>query len=289
MQTGETDRLVGQVMRRLQEQGMWDDTLLVVTADHGMSFKPKEFGRRLATPGNVDQVLWVPLFIKQPGQQEGQTTERNWEHVDLVPTVADLLGVKVPWELDGVSQAGAEEPRTRTAKWFFSRPGVRQEFPGPENMTKALRGVTDEMVEAQHGYEGWFRFGPHGDLVGRRPGQVGIEPASAGSAKVDKLADYRRVDPGSGLVPAQVSGQVSLAAGVPARPAVAVAVNGVIAGVSETFRERRDAQGSQPVGPPDKFSAMALDTLFKKGDNRLELFVIDGAGGQVRLRPLTVS
>jgi hypothetical protein len=70
---------------------------------------------------------------------------------------------------------------------------------------------------------------------------------------------------------------------------VAVALNGVIAGVSETYREVRDAQGSQPEGPPDKFSAMALDTLFKKGDNRLELFVIDDSGGKLRLRPLTVS
>jgi hypothetical protein len=289
MQAGETDRLLGQVMRRLQEQGMYDDTLFLVTADHGMSFKPNEFGRRLATPGNVDQVLWVPLFIKQPGRQEGERSDRNWEHVDLVPTVADLLGIKVPWALDGVSQAGAEEPRTRSEKWFFSRPGERQVFPGPENFAKAMRGVTDEMVKAGNGYRGWFQFGAHADLVGKRPGQVGVDPASAGSAKVDKLAEYRRVDPGRGLVPAQVTGQVSLAGGVPARPAVAVAVNGVIAGVSETFREKRDAQGSQPVGPPDKFSAMALDTLFKKGDNRLELYVVDPSGGRVRLRPLTVS
>ena len=118
---------------------------------------------------------------------------------------------------------------------------------------------------------------------------MGVDPAGAGGARVEKLADYRRVDPGSGQVPAQVSGQVSLAAGVPARPAVAVAVNGVIAGVSETFRERRDAKGSQPVGPPDKFSALVLDTLFQKGENRLELFVIDDSGGRVRLRPLAVS
>ena len=34
---------------------------------------------------------------------------------------------------------------------------------------------------------------------------------------------------------------------------------------------------------------MALDTLFKSGDNKLELFVIDDSGGRVRLRPLTVS
>jgi hypothetical protein len=289
MQVAETDRLLGQVMRRLQEQGMYDDTLFVVTADHGMSFKPEEYGRRVATPGNVDQVLWVPTFIKRPGQAEGQVNDRNWEHVDLVPTLADHLGIKVPWELDGVSQAGAEEPRTRTSKWFFSKPGQRQEFPGPENQAKALAGVTDEMVRAGDGYPGWFQFGPHADLVGRRPGEVGVDPASAGSARVEKLAEYRRVDPGSGLVPAQVSGQVSLAAGVPDRPAVAVAVNGVIAGVSEMFRERRDAKGSQPVGPPDKFSALTLDTVYRKGENRLELFVIDDSGGRVRLRPLAVS
>jgi hypothetical protein len=288
MQVAETDRLLGQVMRRLQEQRMYDDTLFVVTADHGMSFKPAEYGRRVATAGNVDQVLWVPTFIKQPGQAEGQVNDRNWEHVDLVPTLAEHLGIKVPWELDGVSQAGAEEPRARTSKWFFSKPGQRQEFPGPENQAKALAGVTDEMVRAG-GYPGWFQFGPHADLVGRRPGEVGVDPASAGSARVEKLAEYRRVDPGSGLVPAQVSGQVSLAAGVPDRPAVAVAVNGVVAGVSETFRERRDAKGSQPVGPPDKFSALTLDTVYRKGENRLELFVIDDSGGRVRLRPLAVS
>jgi sulfatase-like protein len=289
MQLGETDRLIGQVIRRLQEQGMYDKTLFVVTADHGMSFKPNEFGRRRATAGNVDQVLWVPLFIKQPGQQEQQVTDRNWEHVDLVPTLADMLGIKVPWELDGVSQAGAEEQRTRTGKWFFSKPGERQEFAGPENLAKILRGVTDQLVQPQNGYKGWFQSGRFADLVGRRPAQVGLDPGTAGSAKVDGLGEFGRVDPGGGSVPAQVTGQVSLAAGVPPRPAVAVAVNGVIAGISETFREKRDAQGSQPVGPADKFSAVALDTLFKKGDNRLELFVVDTSGGRVRLRPLTVS
>jgi Sulfatase len=289
MQLGETDRLIGQLMGRLKEQGLWDNSLVVVTADHGMSFKPGEYGRRVADAGNVDQVLWVPLFIKAPGQAEGQTTNRNWEHVDLVPTIADMLGIKVPWEMDGVSQAGPEEPRTRSDKWFFSKPGARQEFPGPPNQAKALAGVTDEMLTAADGYKGWFQFGPHGDLVGERASQVGIDPASAGSAKVEQLSDYAKVDPASGTVPAQVAGQLSLAAGVPSRPAVAVAVNGVIAGVSETFREKRDAQGSEPVGPPNKFSAVTLDTLYRKGANKLELFVIDDSGGKVRLRPLTVS
>jgi hypothetical protein len=289
MQTGEADRMVGQITRRLKEQGMYDNTLFVVTADHGMSFIPGEFGRRIATPGNVDQVLWVPLFVKQPGQRQGRVTDQNWEHVDLVPTIADSLGIRVPWKVDGVSQAGDGQPRTRTEKWFFSKPGQRQAFPGPENQAKALRGVTDQTVKAENGYLGWFQFGRFGDLVGKRPGQVGLEPGSGGTAKVAKLGDFRGVDPDGGSVPAMVTGQVSLAAGAPARPAVAVAVNGVIGGVSELFKEERDNQGSQPKGPRDKFAAMAPDTLFRKGDNRLELFLVDTSGGRVRLRPLTVG
>jgi Sulfatase len=289
MQTGETDRMIGQIMRRLQEQGMYDDTLFVVTADHGMSFIPNEFARRIASERNADQVLWVPLFIKEPGQRQGRVSDQNWEHVDLVPTIADILGIRVPWKVDGVSHAGDGNPRTRTQKWFFSKPGERQEFPGPENQAKALRGVTDQMVKAENGYLGWFQFGRFADLVGKRPAQVGVDPAAAGSAKVARLGDFRGVDPGSGTVPAMVTGQVSLAPGAPARPAVAVAVNGVIGGVSELFKEVRDDQGSQPKGPRDKFAAMAPDTLFKKGDNRLELFLVDDSGGTVRLRPLTVG
>jgi Sulfatase len=289
LQTGEVDRMIGQIMRRLQEQGMYDDTLFVVTADHGMSFIPNEYARRRASPRTADQVLWVPLFIKQPGQQRGRVTDQNWEHVDLVPTVADILGIRVPWKVDGVSQAGDGQPRTRTEKWFFSRPGERQVFPGPENLAKALRGVTDQMVKPENGYLGWFQFGRFADLVGRRPDQVGVDPAAGGSAKVDRLGDFRGVDPDGGTVPAMVTGQVSLAAGAPARPAVAVAVNGVIGGVSELFKEVRDNQGSQPKGPRDKFAAMTPDTLFKNGDNRLELFLVDASGGTVRLRPLTIG
>lgn len=124
--------------------------------------------------------------------------------------------------------------------------------------------------------------------MGKRPSQIGIDPASGGTAQVDDLADYGRVDPASGSVPAEVTGQLNLAVGAPAQPAVAVAVNGVIGGISETFRERRIRGTSQPQGPADKFAAITPDTLFRKGANRLELFLVDTSSGHNRLRPLTI-
>jgi hypothetical protein len=61
---------------------------------------------------------------------------------------------------------------------------------------------------------------------------------------------------------------------------VAVAVNGVIGGVSETFASGRS--------PPTRFSAMISDSLLRPGGNRLQLFLVDPAGGEQRLRPLTL-
>jgi hypothetical protein len=83
-------------------------------------------------------------------------------------------------------------------------------------------------------------------------------------------------------VPAYVGGQLTRTTpGTPRRPAIAVAVNGVIGGVSETF-----ASGGSP---PTWFSAMVPDTLLRPGDNQLELFLLSTTGGQQRLHPLTLS
>jgi hypothetical protein len=84
-------------------------------------------------------------------------------------------------------------------------------------------------------------------------------------------------------VPAEVGGQLTrVAAATPARPPVVVAINGVVGGVSETF--------ASPGGtPPTWFTAMVPDSLMRKGDNQLQLFLLDSTGGKQRLRPLSLT
>lgn len=283
LQAAVADRMLGDLIDRLRRTGLYDRSLLIVTADHGMAFTPGESGRASVSDDTAADVLWVPLFIKRPGQRGGAVNDVNWEHVDLVPTIADLEGLRVPWKMEGVSWADpSAKARERTEKWFDSRPGLRHTFDGPSNQAIVLKGTTDQLLRPRDGYLGWFEFGPHADLVGRKVGDLQAGPA-AGTAQVVGLDEYHHIDPGSGTVPAEVGGRLTkVAAGTPARPPVVAAINGVIGGVSETF--------ASPGGtPPTWFTAMVPDTLMRKGDNQLQLFLLDSGGGRQRLRPLTLT
>ena len=282
LQVAVADRMIGDLIQRLRAAGLYDRSLLVVTADHGMAFEPGQPGRASVDGTTAGPVLWVPLFIKRPGQRTPAATDVNWEHVDLVPTIADIMGFHVPWKMDGVSWADPSAPRrTRTQKWFYPEPGRRQVVEGPPNQAVALRGVTDRLLRPQDGYLGWFKFGPHGDLVGRRVADIGVGSA-AGTARVVGLDDYRHVDPASGSVPAHVAGRLTAPGpGVPPHPTVVAAVNGVVGGVSETFA----TAGSDPTW----FSAVVADSLMRPGDNHLQLFLLETAGDGQRLRPLSLT
>ena len=106
LQAGFTDRLLGRLIARLRETGLWDRALVVVTADHGVSFRVGQADRRAVTPENVEDIAPVPLFVKAPGQRTGRVSTRPVETIDILPTIADELGVHLPWRVDGRSAEG---------------------------------------------------------------------------------------------------------------------------------------------------------------------------------------
>ena len=73
LQVGCVDRFVGRLLDRLAETHVLDKCLLIVTADHGVSFRPGH-SRRLPDADNLADIASVPLFIKLPGQKQGAST-----------------------------------------------------------------------------------------------------------------------------------------------------------------------------------------------------------------------
>ena len=99
------DRGVGNVLRALDETGQTDDTMVVFTTDHGDSLGDRGMHGKRAF---YDEVARVPLLFHVPWiSNEERRLSGQFGHVDLVPTILDLLEQETPSNLEGASRAGA--------------------------------------------------------------------------------------------------------------------------------------------------------------------------------------
>lgn len=87
------DRAIGGLLDRLREMGLYDRTIVVVTADHGEEMYEHEgwgHGKSL-----FEEVIRVPLILRAPGRlPSGTEVSQPARHVDLMPTLLDLCGIR---------------------------------------------------------------------------------------------------------------------------------------------------------------------------------------------------
>ena len=97
------DSLIGQIFDLLREQGVYDDTAIIITSDHGENMGELAI---YSEHGTADYpTCHIPFIIKWPGTAPGSTDGELHYSLDLLPTMAELLGVD-PWEKwDGQSYA----------------------------------------------------------------------------------------------------------------------------------------------------------------------------------------
>lgn len=96
------DEQFGRLIEALKERELYDDTLIVVTSDHGEEFWDHggtEHGKTL-----FEEQLRVPFLIKLPGQENGGTARTFLtETIDIAPTLLDIVGIPVPVSFQGMS------------------------------------------------------------------------------------------------------------------------------------------------------------------------------------------
>jgi arylsulfatase A-like enzyme len=118
------DHYVGSVVRCLKETGQYDDTLIVVTSDHGELLGDQWlFGKR----GFFDTGFAIPLIMRVPGMEpavRGRVFDEFTESVDVMPTILDWLGLATPRQCDGHSllpfaSGGAPEDWRTEVHWEY--------------------------------------------------------------------------------------------------------------------------------------------------------------------------
>jgi hypothetical protein len=102
LQVAYTDRLLGRLVARLRTNGLYDRALVIVMPDHGINFAPGE-KRRPVHPENLEDIAFIPMLVKFPGQRAGRVLDEHARTIDVLPTIADVLGVRLPWHADGRS------------------------------------------------------------------------------------------------------------------------------------------------------------------------------------------
>ncbi len=263
LQVQATDRLLGRLLDRLHREGVYDRALIAVVADHGISFRLGH-DRRLVRAANVEDIAPVPFFLKAAGQRRGRISDKPLRTVDVVPTIADLIGVRIPWPVDGRSAlrptVAAQRRRQIIAKKF------RHTYPVDSPSFAPDRRVALERKQRLFG-DGLYAIGPRADLLGRRLAGVWRLPRGPGRARIARAESYASVDPGTGFVPTHVVGTISGGRRDGGRP-VALAVNGKIAATGVTFRLRGSSE--------EQFSLLMPEEALRRGRNRLELMLIGG-------------
>jgi hypothetical protein len=268
LQAGFTDKLLGRFLDRLHGTGLWDKALIVVTVDEGDSFRGGD-NRRDPTRRNLGDIAFIPTFVKLPGEDQGRLVERHVTSVDVLPTIAAVLGVKLRWKVDGRSALtpGSESRKVRVGTFTASYAEAQ-----------SLRRSALERKLRLFGSGSWgprlSATGPYWELVGRPVGELQVSGSLAAKASVDSLGSklLRALPKRMQLVPSPLSGTIS---GQPVGTTLAFALNGRIAAVTQVYRGLR-------------FSALASDSAFRPGRNTLRAFVVSGPVSAPELRAVRV-
>ncbi len=270
LQIGYADALLGRAVERLKQMGLYERCLLVVAADHGICFQPGDSYRHLSAT-NYPDILRVPLFIKKPQQKNGVVSDRKVQLIDVLPTIAEMLGEKLPWPVDGRSALDESQPEwservcfNRETKWTFGRE-LDGNFGGLARKL-ALFGAGSP--------DGLYRAGPHPELVGRPVAEIGVAGDSGVTIETDKARFLTSVDPHGAFLPAHLKGVAYTAGASDGLLDLAVALNGTICTVTRSHDHS---------GGAGQWAAMLPEDAFQKGRNRVDVFVVRTAEGKPAL------
>ena len=109
------DAQIGMLISWLKQQKAYDNTMIIVTSDHGEAFGERNHTGHANSP--YQNLLHVALLVKYPGAPNGRIVDTPVSLVDVAPTVLEVLGIKVPATMQGRSlmDPAADQPRK-----FFS-------------------------------------------------------------------------------------------------------------------------------------------------------------------------
>lgn len=168
----QVDAHAGTILDALDANGLRDNTIVVWTSDHGDMMGSH---RIVAKCTQYEEAVSVPMLIRMPGQRRGRRVTGPFGHIDVVPTLLDLMGQEVPSHLQGRSRRAQVEASGDARltddvviEWNGANCGLTADVVGkadlPGNMPEWMKGfgtreeiqsAVSDPVRTIIGPEGW--------------------------------------------------------------------------------------------------------------------------------------
>ena len=226
------DREILRMITTLKAADKWDDLTVVITADHGLTLEPGMSKRRdidFTNASQIDDVYRVPMFVKYPQQPQGVVNDCDVTIVDLLPTIADIFSVTPAWNVDGISLRDACPKRE--SRDIASPTGSSTFRNSLDTLFERARRY-DTIVSRQGGANGVFSTPDMARLVATTS-QIAAQPSDIVSSwTVNQLAAFNNIATGlAAVVPAHISGVITVAKTLPKNATFVVTSDGKAAGV----------------------------------------------------------
>jgi sulfatase-like protein len=282
-QIGHIDIFLGNLKNRLISAGIYDKSIIIITADHGVAFQPGQSRRRI-TDSNANEILKIPMLIKLPGQKEAHVDERLVSSIDVLPTIIDVLGAKIPWKLDGYSVFSNQQPlrkgidfgcfrksnkyntKCKSANEFRVRADDIRKF-------SRLKWQTENFGERTP-LNNIVPKGPYHELARSDLENFRISKAVDMLLVSNDFRNFRYIDMESGFLPALFRGYIE--GSNDRKLPLAIAVNGKIWATINTSEWARQK---------NYFSVLLPSDAFKQGQNIIDAYLINHSGDTLLLLP----
>jgi len=264
-----TDKMVGDLVTKLRAAKNWDRTMLIVTADHGITLEPGEHKRDVnATRTDTMEDLYrIPLFIKYPDQTVFETNDCPVMAVDILPTISAVKGIDAGWRYDGQSLLNnCPQRQARTITWLTGR----TEFISSVESLQKRAVKYDQWVSFDTGVDGISGIAPYGSLM-KAPVEATIARETRiskwsleQSEKFDNITGDRFAD-----IPIALKGSITFTSTMSSDAVGLVLVDGRVAGMIGEV-------SSAKAGSKVSFLSIIASSSLTPGPHKVALAIATG-------------
>ncbi|MGH2371944.1 MAG: sulfatase family protein [bacterium] len=139
------DRAIGQIIEALRRTGRLENSVIVFTADNGLSWGEHRWLDRKGVA--YDEAIRVPLVVRGPGVPAGRTDPRLVQNIDIAPTFAELADARPDIRIDGRSLL----PLLRGGEGAWRAESLLEHWGGPSVTWSAIRTERWKYIESEAG------------------------------------------------------------------------------------------------------------------------------------------